>query len=372
MAPRLGLFFGKLARRIFERYGVTLEAERWNYGTAARKTFEPHRRLDGKVFQTPDDDVLVNSRSWPPVSHYYPGDHSGCFPAGTLVSGPISRGAFLRWFEGQLVELTFASGKFLSATPNHPILTTKGWVAAGELDELSEVLCCVDAHGVTALVPDDYQVPALIEDVVAACGVSDGMSARSVPVAPEDFHGDGIGSEISVVWTDSLLGDSGNVELQEPLLEPALAGIQKSSSLASDGPSTSLLERFLGPSFGDVRRSGNRLTFGKRSGGIPKGLGFFEAPNGDVSSDEFGGDGTSTDSEFARYLQAGGSSLVETDRIVQKRLREFRGHVYNLQTGTHWYCANNVIVHNCACGSTPTLVSTITLGPLMIDLEEDK
>jgi hypothetical protein len=95
VGPRLGLFFGKLARRIFERYGVTLEAERWNYGTAARKTFEPHRRLDGKVFQTPDDDVLVNSRSWPPVSHYYPGDHQGCACGSTptLVStitlGPL-------------------------------------------------------------------------------------------------------------------------------------------------------------------------------------------------------------------------------------------------------------------------------------------
>jgi hypothetical protein len=74
----LGLFFGKLARRIFDRYGVTAEAERWDYGTASRKTFEPHRSLDGEVFETPDAEVLVNSHSWPPVSHFYPGDHQGC------------------------------------------------------------------------------------------------------------------------------------------------------------------------------------------------------------------------------------------------------------------------------------------------------
>lgn len=74
----LGLFFGKLARRIFDRYGVTAEAERWDYGTASRKTFEPHRSLDGEVFETPDAEVLANSHSWPPVSHFYPGDHQGC------------------------------------------------------------------------------------------------------------------------------------------------------------------------------------------------------------------------------------------------------------------------------------------------------
>jgi hypothetical protein len=95
MGPRLGLFFGKLARRIFSRYGIVSEAERWNYGTAPRKSFEPHRRLDGKVFHNPDDDVLLNTRSWPPVSHYYPGDHAHCgcgtTPAliSTITLGPI-------------------------------------------------------------------------------------------------------------------------------------------------------------------------------------------------------------------------------------------------------------------------------------------
>lgn len=91
----LGLFFGKLARRVFDRYGITSEAERWNYGTATRKTFEPHRRLDGEVFHSPEDDVLTNSYSWPPVSHFYPGDHNGCACGSTptLVStitlGPV-------------------------------------------------------------------------------------------------------------------------------------------------------------------------------------------------------------------------------------------------------------------------------------------
>ena len=99
-----------------------------------------------------------------PLSKQFFPAHVSCFPAGVSVTGPGVRATSTRWYEGELVDLQFASGKSLSVTPNHPILTAHGWVAAGLLDEGSNVVRSLDGEAAAALVdPDDYQVPASLE-----------------------------------------------------------------------------------------------------------------------------------------------------------------------------------------------------------------
>ena len=50
----------------------------WDYTHARRDTFLPHLALHGVEFDRPDDPVLANPDSFPPVSHYHPQDHAGC------------------------------------------------------------------------------------------------------------------------------------------------------------------------------------------------------------------------------------------------------------------------------------------------------
>jgi hypothetical protein len=77
--PAGGIGTGELIREALTSHGVEVEAYRWIYGIAARRSpFEPHRALDGVVFENFDDEVLANRSSFPPLSHYLPGDHAGC------------------------------------------------------------------------------------------------------------------------------------------------------------------------------------------------------------------------------------------------------------------------------------------------------
>lgn len=77
--PAGGIGTGELIRETLSDHGASVEAYRWVYGPAARKSpFEPHRNLDGVVFENFDDEVLANGNSFPPLSHYLPGDHAGC------------------------------------------------------------------------------------------------------------------------------------------------------------------------------------------------------------------------------------------------------------------------------------------------------
>ena len=186
--------------------GASVESYTWVHGFAL-KPFPPHEALDGVEFQNFDDDVLMNPDSFPAVEAFLPGDHQGCFPAGVMTSGPTAVGATLRDWQGEMIKITFASGQFLTATPNHPVLTPHGWVPFGQLDEGDEVVRCIDTDGIASLIPHGYQMPARIEEVSDSFGVSGEVTTASVKVSTEDFHGDGTGSEVAIVRTDRNLRD---------------------------------------------------------------------------------------------------------------------------------------------------------------------
>src|SRR4249919_376125 len=67
--------------------------------------------------------------------------HQQCLLPGAIVSGARAEASTTRWFDGEVIDIYTVGGRSLSVTPNHPILTTDGWVAAGLLDEGSHVIC---------------------------------------------------------------------------------------------------------------------------------------------------------------------------------------------------------------------------------------
>lgn len=130
--------------------------------------------------------------------------HDHCVPAGTLVTGPSVERGFRRRYEGELIIIRLAGGDELAITPNHPVLTDRGWLDANLLCEGDDVAHRFGADLDALRVPHEHEVPAPIEDVWGAPGMG---RLRSVPVAAEDFHGDGVGSQgnVDVVAPDGLL-----------------------------------------------------------------------------------------------------------------------------------------------------------------------
>ncbi|MEH0627797.1 Hint domain-containing protein [Streptomyces stelliscabiei] len=128
--------------------------------------------------------------------------HDNCVPAGTLVDGPTAEVGYRRWYEGEMLVIGTAAGHQLSITPNHPVLTDRGWIPAGLLRPGDHVISSLNAQGSLLQVPDEEHVPARIENVWCALSV---LGLVSVPVASEDFHGDGADGEVDVVRADGLL-----------------------------------------------------------------------------------------------------------------------------------------------------------------------
>ncbi|MBT9137177.1 MAG: hypothetical protein DDT34_02264 [Firmicutes bacterium] len=339
--------------------------------------------------------------------------HPQCVAGGTIVSGPKVEASVARWYEGEVIEIETFGGNNLTITPNHPILTAQGWVAASLLNEGSYVVCSNGKQGDSATGavavhdPDNHQVPALIEDIVHSFGESGSMTTARVPTSRMDFHGDGIDSEVCVIRANSLLWSDFNSTLLEPGLEQLLIGGSTglpffpgqshfTFSFKRFGHSTNggvgglsvapvvfgsvagmdeLLNLIEGAQshittfqelcdtlsvcailFGESQNRFSRKIASNQFFGIgrrPVLHSFF--PRGDaLGFEEFSDGVTGLQAVLSGELIRRYAGEIFEDKVLRiRRNPSFAGHVYNLQTSLGWFTANNIITHNCMCVPIP-------------------
>ena len=195
--------------------------------------------------------------------------HMSCFPGEVLVSGPRALGSTTRWYEGEIVEIETARGYVLPVTPNHPILTPQGWVAAGQLHEGGNVISRLRRDGCLAArvtSPDDHQVEARIEQVAHTLGGEFEVSAVRMPTAAEDFHGDGADSQVHVIRTYRSLRNRVHAARHEPITQQQLLGRRMSlQPLARLGALYLLLQRSNATESRAMRRLGVTASFLRRA-----------------------------------------------------------------------------------------------------------
>lgn len=328
-----------------------------------------------------------------------PQPHPHCLPGDALVvpAGRIT-GQTERRFDGELVVLRTRSGQKLSITPNHPVLTRRGWVPAGEVQESDHVVRC-SSQGLGALrAPHDQKVPTRVEDVARALRGALPV-ALEVDGAPLQFHGDGIAGEVAVVRTDRLLGDGLDAASLQELAESAfMLRVMESALLARLRDRALRLHRDLRAAAGRVGglRELAALLGARELHPCPHGFGavalahpgLAETADYDVAAhtrrlgdrlhalagqvalgetghretvgaqfgaglDEGASDRSRAGSALARELLERGTGAVALDQVVRVERQAFSGHVYNLETTEGFYVAQGIVVHNCRCRLLP-------------------
>lgn len=347
----------------------------WNAAESER-TCSICSDLDGTVVGFDEDFSQTVSASGKPIlpgSAFvgpHPPAHAQCLPGDALVSTSQGVAAVSeRPFTGDLVIVRGASAEELTCTPNHPVLTDGGWVPAGALQVGDNV---VRRRRVDRVAPsgDDHQdVPTPIQEVARAFREAPSVVAREVPVSAEDFHGDGEGSQVAVVWTDRLLRDGAHAAGGQHHPEPALVGADASGSEAETlvglrASDEGLYWAGLAP---HGVMCGPHLVGALLGGhaGPLDAFGITRPPVLDAVIAESGVDDTTGDAEaFADgidriagqergddlalgELDSGGHYYLE--RVASVERRPFDGTVYNMETLPGFYHANWYVVSNCRC-----------------------
>ena len=488
---------------------------------AVQLTFEKNSAVVSKwrFLATMDSRVTIicaslNGTEHPIGQGPIPPRHVRCLPGDALVSSSSGITAVSkRWYDGNMIIIKTASSRILSCTPNHPILTPGGWVAAGLLNVGGHVISDGGSKWGSNIDSNDKDMPTRIEDVAKAFLSSGKMMSMPVPLSPEDFHGDGVGSKIAIISADRELWVSGDspfgkhipklnfvsrnylASCLRPLekfgprtLNPSdriMSGLGKFFTFIGRGAGHACklllatvagLDSVIAKQFNQISgrtpyllgNTGNPYSFVKKVYGgfkrnyrpvivglYPGGLessmnrtasrsvfdrnlcrshpGFifldnninrwnigtfpqfranafknfvnadsrtvkfvaniFRVLTGSIKAFNFFGmrykrpylslfsltsdpnaalsqnigDAAMSDAILGSYIASGKAGRVFVDNIIDVKVSEFHGHVYNLQTESNWYAAEGIITHNCRSFQVPVLKSWKDLG---IDMEE--
>ena len=375
-----------------------ISGEKW-VSTLDGRTSLVCQGLDGKTF-------AVGEGRYPPA-------HMNCLPWDTNIStcSAISN-IYKRPYKGVMVNIRTKSGRSISATPNHPILTSFGWKAIGEINLGDKLICCNDV--INTFKDNKQNIIAKIGEIFSAGYVSvNSGSIASAPSSTKDFHGDGADCEVDIISVDCLANDKIKSALIKEVKDESLPlgsgvdftlfplGHLSDGLIASNSTATSSISG--SSEGGDLLRSrpshSSELLLTSVSGSTSSGLNnphdwSCAAINSEVLCDSINSDTIVIRGDDASNVDVGefdGVSInnlnsvsrenpsdwrvsaaenlpdlltsnvidgVELDDVVDLFISEFaETHVYNLENENNWYIANGIITHNCRSLRVPVIES---------------
>lgn len=306
------------------------------------------------------------------------GEVVNCLPGDTFVDASQALLVLRTRYRGDVIEVRSTASvggkeERLTVTPNHPVLTTRGWVAAGKLCPGDSLLCdgaVVRGDGRMLRQVDDKHAPTQIGELFHSLQAN---GAVSTPVsAGLDLYGDQFvdKSYIDVVGVNGLVLDDFRTQLTKAgrqFIDMEFATMVP-LALTSDGPCPELGGGVSGAPDGGVGGSGmatgETRVFGHAPRrGEPGGLSL--PSDGDTRIPEQPGGQHPANSKPLSDVGQAEATQIKTGNlaltVVGVRRKRFDGHVYDLSTVDGFFAASDragaivagaaPIVKNCGCSA---------------------
>ena len=301
--------------------------------------------LDGQTFPVAD---MKPGQNAPPM-------HPFCVLPDTKIIAPGLEAITKSYYSGVVFEFVLSDGRRLTVSPNHIMLTTRGWVRAKDVLQTDNVISyCGGVEPFFKGNPTNNDCIPTIEKVFASLAETRGVSPARVPPAPEYFKGDVSGnSEIEIITVDRKLWYKIDARKRQMLRNVGFVGTGKAGKMAlnSCGTFAKCLVT-LGLAADRVVRGLNitPLLFWRafRSSQL---VSFRTAADYNARvSKTVNNNGTTNAKAFRKCIDTF-SGVVKVDNIVDIKCSNFTGHVYDASSITTLYTANGVITSNCHCAT---------------------
>lgn len=374
-----------------------IDVQKYSWETMQDEAVRPsHADLQGEIFDIDNPPDIEGE------GPHGPGDWINCFPGSAKINSvSFIEKLYRRAYSGILISLVLDNGVVLSATPNHPILTENGFVAINAINK-GENLVGMSDKGIEMIHPYVNRDYPTFYEIFNALNLSPAF-LRSASIGGK-FHGDITDQEVDIISpnreliseiyssvikkmvklglseADSMLcnfiliGDSGNLELLKSSYS-SHASLMRGFNLACSlliGHFTpfELLCFTLGSQFNYFEQmasddpSADAVMFGDcvlAYSLLVHGLDFIHAKIDSVRTilSKF----WELKPEFNKMPPKSWwsntdlrSSLLNADAgvnkvfcVTDKIVTNFSGHVYNFETKTGYYHANNILSSNCRC-----------------------
>lgn len=376
---------------------------RWKHVPGQYTSRKTHMAMDGKTF-----DLNVGLFDETVGRNVIPGQLPYCFPAGsklTFVQG-VNK-LYRHTFRGELTLLVTDGLEPLRTTPNHPVLTTAGWVRADSL-KVGDDLITAEGKALDVFSANrDYGI-ATLDDLFNAFSLV-GVAPCVLSGSERQFHGDGSSDdEVNVVDVRGFLSDGFEPGGAQQVVEFILARTKKAGfGFFHDCFFNQDLMPIMSTTAGLMRRSNKRLALLSAhlsepyivslgaSAAFYTAFGELSVDNAAIYSVLLGncelGHSRDIISDRCISVEPGGVQILEKTKIVEPssepgrrsmnsvsgslpggaflnktvRIKDivhvpFSGHVYNLESLTGWFGCEHYTVHNCRCVSRLILPKEVT------------
>lgn len=338
-----------------ERMGIKLKKE-W-MATLDSRTRHSHAMLDGE--KVDQDKKFSNGCRFPGDPQGPPWEIYNCFVGETQIAcdGEIVR-SYKHEYDGELFEVETAGGVNFTCTPNHPVLTSRGWVAAALLNEGDNLL--IANIGDSMLPGGNPDINHVFPRMDAFHEFFDVTFGQRISTLRVNFHGDIPASDVEVVTHKRLLRNYRNTSGRKCIYKILLKIANE--SFMGKSAAVKHLWRVCKSTLSVIRGRRKALPFTFRCLGHTGVHGFGAVSNVDTGVIEPTiNDLTANPILFREFLD-GFSCEVFPDNIIRINRIVAKCHVYNLQTTTGHYFVNTsipqskgkyngnfAIVHNCRC-----------------------
>ena len=339
-----------------ERMGIDL-VEEWS-AVLDSFTRDSHLDMDGER-KPVDQELWSNGLRFPGDPFGKPAEVYNCFVGETvaIADSEIQR-SYKHRYDGELITIKTARGVQFSCTPNHPILSARGWIAANMLNEGDDLVITSGVNVECARInPNVDHVFASMETLHELVNVLGGERTTALGV---NFHGDVAASEVEIVTKERFLWNNRDAgEFEE---KPELRPIDPDESLLREGSFVKHFGCVCKAALGLVRRLCKPLALFWRGLRHSKIHGFRTISLSNSAGIKPLDDSPSGSPELVCKNLDRLAGVVFLDKIVDINVNFFHGDVYNLQTENGYYFVNSsiacnsgkeqryfAIAHNCRC-----------------------
>lgn len=325
--------------------------------TLDHHTRASHRALDGQEVGIKEE--FSNGLMYPGDPHGEPAEVYNCFIGDTKIASDckIIR-SYKHKYEGDVISIKTAGGVEFSCTPNHPILTLRGWIPVKLLNQGDNILVAFGSgKEVVRRNPDINHAFPRIDTIHKFIYESGGKRACTLSV---NFHGDVPTSDVEIITQKRLLKKSLNSSIFDR--DRKFFFVNSNKSFVSK---CSFMKHFRSvwfSSFRNICSMSKLLPIFKRSLRHSKIHGLRPVALFYPGRIEPADNSVSGSTELLRKCLNGFTGVVFSDKIVNVDVNSCSTHVYNLQTENGYYFVNSIIpqkhekangifaiAHNCRC-----------------------
>jgi hypothetical protein len=320
-------------------------------------TRDSHVDLDGEVQEL--DRAFSNGLMFPGDASGPPAEVYNCFIPETKigVDSKIIR-SYKHRYEGEIISIKSALGVNFSCTPNHPILTDRGWVAAKFLNEGDNLIVtsCID-NEVSRRNPNINHAFPCIDTIHQLFDIFGGKRTSELRV---NFHGDIPTSEVEIITQKGFLWSDRYASVRKCvnkfLLKYTNTPLMRKCSFVKH------FGRIMRTTFCNISGVCKSFSFIRRCVCHSHIHGLRTIADSNIIFDKNTLDNLPTNVVLPSEIKHRLASKVFLDNVVSVERSNFSGHVYNLQTDDNYYFVNSsitnngthyndimAIAHNCRC-----------------------